>query len=264
MSPPADGVPLVCVNGGLLYSHRLLWPALSPLATRRRIILYDQRGRGDSTAPPGAASARIEHDAGDLLALRQALGYRTWDVLGHSWGGGIAMLAAEQDRVGVRTLVLVNSVGATSGWLPGIHQRALQRLTPPQRAVLHSLDPVLLHKADPQVHSAYARAVYPAWFADQDMAQLFAPPRSVSATGAAIAARLRREGYDWSPLVRAVQAETLVIHGERDLLPAATARELVALIARSRLQLLPESGHMPFWESPEPFFRAVESFLPHP
>lgn len=256
--------PLVCVNGGLLYAHKLLWPALSPLAANRQLIFYDQRGRGESQPPPGPHAAKIEHDAGDLGALRAAIGFRQWDVLGHSWGGGIAMLGTERDQTGVRRLVLVNSVGPTSAWLPHIHEDALQRLSPSDRAVLHRLDPLGLASISPGVHSAYSRAIYPAYFGDPDLAQLFVPPRSESVTGAAVAARLRRDGYDWRALVRAVHAPSLVIHGERDLLPAGVARELVALIPRSSLDVIPGAGHMPFWESPEHFFESVERFLTHP
>src|SRR5438270_11669395 len=90
----AGAVPLVCVNGGMLYDHSMLWPALSPLAAKRQVILYDQRGRGESSAPASPADMTIEDDAADIGALRRALGIRSWDVLGHSWGGGIAMLAA--------------------------------------------------------------------------------------------------------------------------------------------------------------------------
>ncbi len=262
--PHPDRPPLLCINGGLLYDHKLLWPALSPLAQHRQVFLYDQRGRGESQAPPGLQSAKIEHDAGDVVALREALGFRRWDVLGHSWGGGISMLAAERDREGIRRLVLVDSVGPTSGWLSGLHDRALERLSTSDRAVLQRLDPKALHDADPARHSAYSRAIYPAWFGDADLAQLFAPPRSESGTGAAVVARLRREGYDWRALVRAVQSSTLVIHGDSDLLPPDVARELVALIPRSQLALVPGAGHMPFWESPEQFFTLVEQFLSSP
>ena len=260
----SGAMPLVCVNGGLIYDHNLLWPALSPLARTRRIILYDQRGRGASQQPPGVRGARIEHDAGDLVALREALGYRQWDVLGHSWGGGIAMLGAERDREGVRRLVLVDAVGPTSEWLGHLHESALTRLPATERAVLQRLDPSQLHTADPAAHSAYSRAIYPAWFCDIDYTQLFAPPRSESLTGAVIAARLRREGYDWSALVRGVHAETLVVQGERDLLPGSVARALVALIEKSRLELIPLAGHMPFWEAPGHFFSVVENFLSAP
>jgi proline iminopeptidase len=70
---PPDAVPLCCVNGGLLFDHKVLWPTLAPLAAGRRLVFYDQRGRGASAAPPGARAARIEHDAGDLAALRAAV-----------------------------------------------------------------------------------------------------------------------------------------------------------------------------------------------
>lgn len=262
-TPEVHGAtPLVCINGGLLFSHKLLWPALSPLAQRRQLIFYDQRGRGESSAPPGAQAARIEHDAGDLGALRKAMGYRRWDVLGHSWGGGIALLGTEQDQEGVRRLVLVDAVGPTSEhWLPTLHDAALARLAPTPRAVLQHIDPVTLLTGDPAAQSAYSRAIYPAWFSDPEMAQLFVPPRSESRTGAAIAARLRRDGYDWSRLVRAVQVEALVLHGADDLLPPSVARELVALLPNARLSIIPNAGHMPFWEAPEAFFAQVEQFL---
>ncbi|MGQ0766427.1 MAG: alpha/beta fold hydrolase [Gemmatimonadota bacterium] len=259
--PTHERLPMVCVNGGLIYAHQLLWPALSPLSRNRQLIFYDQRGRGHTPAPPGAEGARIEHDAGDLTAVRTALGLSRWDVLGHSWGGGIAMLGAAADREGVRKLVLVDSVGITSKWLAQIHDSALERLAPPQRALLHRLDPLSLHNPDASVHSAYSRAIYPAWFADAELSQLLAAPRSESRTGAAVAARLRREGYDWTSLVRAVHAATLVIHGSRDLLPLSVAREIVAHIPHAELAMMESSGHMPFWEQPGDFFATVENFL---
>ena len=261
-TPPVPGVtPVVCVNGGLLFSHAVLWPALAPLAARRQLILYDQRGRGESAVPPGARVARIEHDAGDVGALREALGLTRWDVLGHSWGGGVAMLAAERDRAAVRRLVLVDPVGVTSAWIPDLVPAALARLDAAERAVLERIDAAALETPDPRVHSAYSRAMYPAWFADRDLAAMFSPPRSTSVTGAAVGARLRREGYDWRALLRGLPVPTIVIHGEADLLPVSLARETAGTIGNARLLVLAGAGHMPFWEAPEHFFSAVDDFL---
>ena len=125
-----DELPLVCVNGGLLYDHTLLWPALSPLSARRQLVLYDQRGRGESEAPADPAAARIEDDAADLGALRRALGLRRWDVLGHSWGGAVAALGAAQDLAGTRRVVLVDGGGATSAWMAALRAAALERSGP--------------------------------------------------------------------------------------------------------------------------------------
>src|SRR5688572_4139072 len=261
-SPPVPGVtPLLCINGGLLFSHAILWPALAPLAVKRQLIFYDQRGRGDSQAPPGAHAARIEHDAGDVRALREALGLSRWDVLGHSWGGGIAMLGVEGDRDGTRRLVLVDAVGVSSAWMAGLVPAALRRLDPAERVVLERIDAEALETPDPQVHSAYSRAMYSAWFADHDLATMFSPPRSTSVTGAAVAARIRREGYDWRPLLRGLLVPTIVIHGEADLLPVSLAEETAGTIGSARLLLLSGAGHMPFWEAPEHFFSAVDAFL---
>lgn len=261
-SPPVEGTrPLLCVNGGLLFDHSNLWPALSPLSVRQQLILYDQRGRGDSAAPPRPDAARIEDDARDVGALRRALGIGKWNVLGHSWGGGIALLGAEQDQDGTDRLILVDAVAPTGSWMADMQTRALERLDASDRAIVSRFDEWTLGKPDPVVQSTYSRALYKAWFAQRELAELFAAPRSQSVTGAAIAARLRREGYDWRALVRAFNRPALVIHGEQDLLPPAVAEELAGLLPNARLELIPGAGHMPFLEAPERFFDVVSKFL---
>ena len=252
---------LLCINGGMVYSHVLLWPALSPLAARRQLILYDQRGRGHSQAPPGARAARIEHDALDVRALREALGVAQWDVLGHSWGGAIAMLAAAEDPLGVRNLVLVDAVGLTPEWLVTLHDVALARLGGDARERLAQFDPRSLHDPEPARQAEYNRALYPAWFHDGELGSMFAPPLARSETGAAIVARLRREGFDWRDAAARIRARTLLIHGASDMIPVAQAQRTAAIIPGAQLRVIAEAGHMPFWEQPEAFFAAVEEFL---
>ena len=76
-------------------------------------------------------------------------------------------------------------------------------------------------------------------YADPELAAMFSPPKSNSQTGAAVAARLRGEGYDWRPLLRAVSVPTLVIHGDRDLLPLSVAQDTVATLANAGWQVVP-------------------------
>ena len=261
-SPPAgDRPPLVCINGGMLFDHSMLWPALSPLAVGRQVILYDQRGRGASSAPANPEDATIDDDAADVGALRRALGVRRWDVLGHSWGGGIAMLATAGDVAGVRRLVLVDAVGPTNEWMAPLRTAVLERLVGAERDAVARIPEIALCDPDPALHSAYARAVYPAWFADPDLAKRFAPPDAMSATGAATLARLRRHGYDWRTRLRGLSTPTLVIHGDRDPLPLAVSIDNSYILATARREVVPSSGHMPFWEAPERFFSLIESFL---
>ena len=261
-SPPVAGAtPLLLVNGGLIHDHALLWPALSPLAAERQVILYDQRGRGASQAPDDPATARIEDDAEDIGALRRALGIRQWDVLGHSWGGGIAMLGVARDLAGTRRLVTVDAVGPTSAWMGPLHLEALARLDGVDRATVEQLGEHALHDPDPAIHGAHNKAMYHAWFADRDLAEYLAAPLATNVTGSAIAARLRREGYDWRESLRALSTPTLVLHGEQDALPPSVALDLTALLPRARTVILPNAGHMPFWEAPQRFFGVTSEFL---
>ncbi len=267
-TPAVPGaVPLCCINGGLIFSHRALWPTLSPLAAGRQLVLYDQRGRGESAAPPGIRAARIEHDALDVPALRIALGIPTWDVLGHSWGGGIAMRAAAEPDAGVRRLILVDAVGTTGDWLPGLHARALERLlltNPAAYDELATFDTARLCEPDVTYHARYARAFSPAWFVDQTLAPRFTPPNDVSVTGVTVAARLRRELYRWSDVISGVRAPVLIVHGDGDVLDPAIAHATARLLPSASITLIPGAGHMPFWEAPAEFFAAVQFFLQAP
>jgi proline iminopeptidase len=256
--------PIACINGGMLYDHSMLWPALSPLAIRRQVILYDQRGRGASSAPGNPLDATIDDDGADVGALRRALGIRRWDLLGHSWGGGIAMLAAASDPAGTRRMVLVDAVGPTSDWMAPLRQNVLDRLSGPEREGVARIPEAALESPDPALHSEYSRAVYPAWFADRDLAHRFSPPAALSPTGAAVLSRLRREGYDWRARLRAVSTPTLVIHGEEDALPLAVSADNSYILSDARSIVIPSSGHMPFWEAPQRFFSSIDAFLDVP
>lgn len=275
-TPAVDGVlPLLCVNGGLLFDHKLLWPALAPLAATRQLIFYDQRGRGESATPPGLAASRIEFDGGDIPALRAALGIRQWDMLGHSWGGGIAMLAASAEAAqdteaaagspnaspGIRRLVLVNAVGVTGDWLPPLHDAGLARLTGSAHERLAAFDPSALVAPTLEYHAGYAQAFFPAWFADQEFAANVNAPLGSSATGAVVAARLRREGYDWRDRLRDLPFPTLVVHGAADVLPLSEAERTAALLGQAHVVPIADTGHNPFWEAPDAFFAAVQAFL---
>jgi len=263
-SPPVkNSLPLLCINGGLHFGHEILWPALAPLSRNRQLIFFDQRGRGKSESPPAARSSRIEFDAGDAVAIREALGIDRLNVLGHSWGGGIALLATANDQDAVNQLVLVDAVGPTSEWLSHLHDAALNRLTGEKRDALAKLDPAALHVDDIEAHAAYTSALYPAWFADRDFAAIFSSPKANSSTGAAVAARLRREGYDWTDRISTIRTPTLILHGDHDLLDVSVAESISRLIPGSTLSIIHHAGHMPFWEAPEEFFADVEDFL-HP
>jgi pimeloyl-ACP methyl ester carboxylesterase len=111
------------------------------------------------------------------------------------------------------------------------------------------------------VRTRHTRAIYRGWLANRELAELSLPPRSDSLTGAAVGAQLPRDGYDWRPIPSALSTPALVFQGTQDALPNWVGEELATVVPEARLTLIPDSGHMPFWEAPETLFPAAESFL---
>ncbi len=83
------------------------------------------------------------------------------------------------------------------------------------------------------------------------------PPLAISVTGAAVAARLRREGYDWRQTLIKVGAPVLLVHGVYDCVPPSEADALARLIPRAHVLQVPDCGHMPFFEWPAMVFEAA-------
>jgi proline iminopeptidase len=81
-----------------------------PLADRFTLVFYDHRCNGRST---GAAveSMNFESLTADADALRQALGFDKWAVLGHSFGGNVALEYALRYPQRLSHLLLVNAGG---------------------------------------------------------------------------------------------------------------------------------------------------------
>ena len=153
--------------------------------------------------------------------------------------------------------------------MPELNAAARARPRPAERAAveLHTAIHTRQRRGSnaPNVQSAHRRAVDAPWFADPSQATDCPAPGATSVTGAAVAARLRREGYDRRDVLSALPVPVLVIHAERDLLPVEASRELVQpLGASTRIVIAPDSGHVPFWEAPQRFFAIVDSFLSSP
>src|SRR5438477_12974189 len=80
-------------------------------------------------------------------------------------------------------------------------------------------------------------------------------PRSVTQTGATVLARLRAQHYDWR---RECRASTDARHSWRTRpLPVEISGQLVSLLSFARQVVIPDAGHMPFWEAPDVFFPLV-------
>ena len=115
------GDPLLLMHGGPGADHTTMLP-FRRLADRFALVFYDHRGNGRSTGAP--SSMTWENLTADADALRQRLGFERWAVLGHSFGGHVALEYALRYPDRLSHLVLLDT-GGDSHWA---RQNALELL----------------------------------------------------------------------------------------------------------------------------------------
>ena len=111
------GPPLVLVHGAVSDS-RVWQPQLDALAGEFTVVAWDAPGCGQSGDPPD--SFRLPEYADVLAGLIAALGLERAHVLGHSFGGALALELARRHPAAVATLILVGAYAGWAGSLPAV------------------------------------------------------------------------------------------------------------------------------------------------
>ena len=109
-------VPLIGIHGGPGGSHDYLLP-LTRLSEERTIILYDQLDCGDSDKPGDARNWTVERFVAEVDALRTALEIDRCIILGHSWGGLIAVEYAARNPAGLQGAILASPLISAARWI---------------------------------------------------------------------------------------------------------------------------------------------------
>ena len=106
---PADGPLLLLLHGfpEIAYGWRHQLVALADLGYR--VVAPDQRGYGLTSKPGGVAAYRLDVLAGDVVALADALGARTFSLIGHDWGGIVAWRVASDFGERIERLAILNA-----------------------------------------------------------------------------------------------------------------------------------------------------------
>jgi pimeloyl-ACP methyl ester carboxylesterase len=238
---------------------------LEPLSERHRVVFYDARNRGRSESITEPARLGFYREVDDLEHVRAHLGLERVALLGWSYNAGIAACYALTRTVRVSHLVLVAPIAPRSDF-------AIEPAPPPPPHLLAHLDQLRadgLEARDPEAYCREWRKVYvPVLMGDATrFTDLVADPCGCAnewpehVTRALAHVFLDLGIYDWSDALRQLDTPTLVVHGEQDQIPIASAEAWADLLPASRLLALPAVGHFPWVESPGTFFDAISTFL---
>lgn len=107
-------LPVLMLHGGPGGSHDSFEPLERLADTGRAVVLYDQAGCGDSGGPQDPSHWTVELFLDQLDAVRRELGLGRVHLLGHSWGGMLALEYALKRSDGLASLTLVASTPAAA------------------------------------------------------------------------------------------------------------------------------------------------------
>ncbi len=238
------GMPLVLINS--LGSDLRLWDRLLPhLNARWRVIRYDQRGQGQSEAPPGPY--RLRDHADDLAGLLEQLAVERPVLFGLSVGGLIAMDYAAQYPGRARALVLSDAaprIGTPAGWterMDGVRQRGMTEMA---AGIIGRWVTPGFRDRQPADHE----------FLRQMLLQ--SPLEGYLATCAVL------RDADLHALLPQLAVPTLVLSGAEDLsTPPAQMRELANTLPQARFEVIAGAAHLPCVEQPAAVAAVVGSFI---
>jgi len=249
------GPAVVLLSGGPGFDVDYMLPVAEKLADAFTCVLLEQRGTGRSRPPKvDAATMTLRQVVEDLEALRAHLKLDTLTLVGHSWGGMLAMAYAAAYPARIGRLVLVGPGGMDMQFQSYFGPNIDMRLWPSDREA----------RAAAKAPIQNIRAILPGYFFDRERALTFAkatPDDSLHAdVNGAMWADLAKT-YNVREAMAKLDRPTLIVQGRQDPIGESTAYETHLAIKGSSLQLLNRCGHFPWIEQPEEFFKAARDFL---
>jgi proline-specific peptidase len=261
------GYPLVLMHGGPSADHWSMVP-FRQLADRFTLIFYDHRCNGRSTGAR-VSSMTWENLTADADALREQFGFEKWAVLGHSFGGHVALEYALRYPDRLSHLVLLDTGGDSRWSQQNAAELIAKRGCSPKKVELvrrwfngefapREQLPIFLRIAgfyqyDPSLRRLARVLKSGAWRTRfRPEAQIFA---------------FRNPVKGWSVMDRLgeITVPTLVMAGRDDFVfPPECQEELAAGIPNSRLQFIERAGHNPHEEQTADVMEAVRGFISAP
>jgi poly(3-hydroxyalkanoate) depolymerase len=247
---PGNGTrtPLLMMNG-IGINLEVLQPFVDTLDPTIEVIRFDVPGTGGSPAPtiPYRFSALTR-----LVAqMLDQLGYQQVDVLGVSWGGGLAQQFAYQLPERCRRLILV-STGTGALMVPG-HPSVLAKIATPRRYQ----DPAQMTQMAGEIYGGKMRK-------QPELARQFAATTRLGSRLGYLYQLLGPVGWTSVLWLRKLRQPTLILHGDEDpLVPVVNAKIMHRLIPHSRLYIF-HDGHLGLGTSAQELAQVVDQFLSAP
>jgi proline iminopeptidase len=263
----AKGAPqLLLLHGGPGADHAYLLPQLLELAKDHEVILYDQRGGGQSKTDDRAPITWQTH-VEDLDRVVGELAIDPLVIVGYSWGALLALLFSIEAAAG-RTihqptrLGLIDPAPVTREFRRSFESEFSRRQSDSAVTQMRTdLAASGLRERDPD---AYRQRTF-----ELSVAGYFADPtRARDLTPFRVTGRVQQSVWDslgdydlLAPgKLDTIRVPTFIAHGRQDPIPLASSKA-AARALDAQLVVIENSGHVPYVEQPGALFPALRAFL---
>ena len=260
-----SGEPIVVLHGGPGFDHRQFLPYIWELADRHRVILFDQRGTGLSSGLIDTESISIETFIADIEGVRAAFNIDKMNLLGHSWGGILAMHYGIEHPEQLRSLILCSTAASIDSFAEMRANYEANRLAADSELLEEIYSSDEYQNGDPQAIERFWRIYFKPYFADPSLVaglDLHFEKNTIE-NGTAVA-RFMMESvgeFDLHEGLQTIRCPTLIIHGDSDPMPSTYAERIHESIEGSELVIAEDSGHWLFVDATETFSTSVGVFL---
>ena len=264
---PEGAQRLLVLHGGPGAHHDYLLPQMLALAEKHELIFYDQRGGGRSKTDDRAPITWQTHVSDLALVVRELVG-EPLSIVGYSWGGLLALLYSVEafsrstdPGPAPARLVLIDAAPATRPFRARFESSFAERQASASiQRMREELASSGLRERDPEAYRQRAFELSVAgYFADPRRAHDLTPFRVIGRVQQQVWESLG--DFDLLQRVEQIECPVLILHGRQDPIPLEASEALARALPDARLVVLEHSGHVPYVESPEALFSAIERFL---
>lgn len=268
------GEPLFVLHGGPGLAYNYLFPHFSKLAENFKVIFFDQRSCGKSSGDEITSDITMDNLVKDLEELRQSFNIEKINILGQSFGGLLALNYAIKYPERLKTLLILESTGASSDFIKKFQENINSRITEDIQRQLSETKKELneftsskvLKNGVAKVFSRYLSIINKLYFYDTsymknlDMGYF---DDEMARKSFIIQEQLHSYlmHYNLLDQLSKISCPTLIIHGDYDPIPYEEIEKIHEAIEGSEFFLLKECGHFAHIEKPVEYFHIIRNFL---
>ena len=260
-----SGEPVIVVHGGPGFDSLHMLP-LKDLSDEFRVIFYDQRATGRSTGEVSKQTMTVDRFVEDLEAIRRHFNLQRMHLVGHSWGGGLAMHYAVKYPQRLKSFTVMGCGGASSESIPEMVETIQQRTLPDDAAAIQEIaESPEFAAGDELTLQRHLRLALRPFFHDpekiDDMDLHLLPATATNQARVAELISVDLGDFDLYDRLEVIECPSLIVHGDFDPDPLSGAERLQRTLPHAQLVVLEKCGHFMFVERRAETISALREFL---